>query len=65
MSDYGMEDMVYKINFEAARLACDVITSFENSHEPVSHFVAGSLARPTEPLQCRPMSMTRGPGCDF
>ncbi len=43
MSDYGMEDMVYKINFEAARLACDVITSFENSHEPVSHFVAGSL----------------------
>jgi len=43
MSDYGMEDMVYKINFEAARLACDVITSFENSQEPLSHFVAGSL----------------------
>jgi 5-methyltetrahydrofolate--homocysteine methyltransferase len=43
MSDYGMEDLVYKINFEAARLARDVITSFEGSPEPESHFIAGSL----------------------
>jgi len=43
MTDYGMEDQVYNLNFEAARLARDTITRFENSEEPLEHFIAGSL----------------------
>jgi 5-methyltetrahydrofolate--homocysteine methyltransferase len=43
MTDYGMEDQVYNLNFEAARLAGETITRFENSEEPLEHFIAGSL----------------------
>jgi 5-methyltetrahydrofolate--homocysteine methyltransferase len=43
MADYGMEDQVYNLNFEAARLAGETITRFENSEEPLEHFIAGSL----------------------
>jgi 5-methyltetrahydrofolate--homocysteine methyltransferase len=43
MSDYGMEDQVYNLNFQAARLAALAITDFENSAEPEQHFIAGTL----------------------
>jgi len=43
MSDYGMEDLVYEMNFQSARLVAGAITEFENSNEPESHYIAGSL----------------------
>ncbi len=43
MADYGMEDQVYKLNFESARLAMKAITGFENSQEPEEHFISGTL----------------------
>lgn len=43
MSDYGMESLVYEMNFQSARLVADAITEFENSKEPQSHYIAGTL----------------------
>ncbi len=43
MSDYGMEDQVYNLNLQAAHLAVEAITEFENSAEPEKHFIAGTL----------------------
>ncbi len=43
MSDYGMEDHVYNLNLQSARLAYEAITEFEKSGEPQEHFVAGTL----------------------
>ena len=43
MSDYGMENQVYEMNFQSARLAAEAITEFENSEKPESHFIAGTL----------------------
>ena len=43
MADYGMEGMVYEMNFKSARLAAEAITEFEKSEKPESHFVAGTL----------------------
>jgi len=43
MSDYGMEDQVYKMNFQSAQLAKEVIAKFENNKEPQEHFIAGTL----------------------
>jgi 5-methyltetrahydrofolate--homocysteine methyltransferase len=43
MADYGMEEQVYNMNFQSARLAIEAITRFENSEEPKEHFIAGTL----------------------
>jgi len=43
MADYGMEDHVYEMNVQAARLAEKAIILFEGSEKPVSHFIAGSI----------------------
>ncbi len=43
MADYGMEEQVYNLNYNAAVLARGAICSYENSGKPVSHFVAGTL----------------------
>ena len=43
MWDYRMEDQVYNLNLKAARLASSAIVEFENSAEPQSHFIAGTL----------------------
>jgi 5-methyltetrahydrofolate--homocysteine methyltransferase len=43
MSDYGMEDQVYDMNFQSAQLAVETIMAFENSGEPEEHFIAGTL----------------------
>ena len=41
MADYGMEDLVYRINFESAKIACEVRDEFNDSDKP--RFVAGIL----------------------
>ena len=43
MSDYGMEDHVYNMNLQSARLVAEAIAEFENSVEPQSHYIAGTL----------------------
>jgi 5-methyltetrahydrofolate--homocysteine methyltransferase len=43
MSDYGMENRVYEMNLQAARIAAEAITEFESSGEPETHFIAGTL----------------------
>ncbi len=43
MADYGMEDLVYELNFAAARLAADTIAAFEKQEGGGVHFVAGTL----------------------
>ena len=48
-----MEDMVYDMNYQSARLAAEAIRKFENGNEG-DHFIAGTL-KLTKPLQCRLM----------
>ena len=43
MSDYGMENLVYNMNLQSARLAVEAIKEFENPGEKEIHFIAGSL----------------------
>ncbi len=49
MADYGMEELVSRLNYQSAKIAKETILEFENSvagdfSEPcVSHFVAGTL----------------------
>jgi 5-methyltetrahydrofolate--homocysteine methyltransferase len=43
MADYGMESLVYELNVKSARNAAETIMEFENSSEPLHHFVAGTL----------------------
>ena len=43
MADYGMEDLVYEINFESARIAKEVATEFTNRESNKPRFVAGAM----------------------
>jgi len=43
MSDYGMEENVYKLNFQSARIAAESITEFEKRANGGSHYIAGTL----------------------
>ena len=43
MADYGMEDQIYEMNFQSAKLAEKAITQFENSEKPENHFIVGTL----------------------
>lgn len=43
MADYGMESHVYNMNYQSALLALQAIKEFENSPEPLRHYVAGTL----------------------
>ena len=43
MWDYGMEDHVYNMNLQSARIAAEAICEFEKSDEPQEHFIAGTL----------------------
>jgi 5-methyltetrahydrofolate--homocysteine methyltransferase len=43
MSDYGMESHVYDMNRQSAMLAAEAIGEFENSGNPETHFIAGTL----------------------
>ncbi|MFT8313088.1 MAG: methionine synthase [Clostridium sp.] len=42
-SDYGMEDKIYDINFNGARLAREVADEFTNNNPEKPRFVAGSV----------------------
>lgn len=43
MADYGMEELVYELNFESARLAREVADSFTAANPDKPRFVAGSM----------------------
>jgi len=43
MADYGMEDLVYEMNLQSARIAAETIAEFENSKETSEHFIVGTL----------------------
>lgn len=43
MADYGMEEYVYEMNLNAARLAVGAIEYYENTGKVKPHFVAGTL----------------------
>jgi 5-methyltetrahydrofolate--homocysteine methyltransferase len=43
MADYGMEDLVYEMNLQSARIAAEAIVEFENSKEPSEHYIVGTL----------------------
>ncbi len=43
MADYGMENHVYEINFQSAKLAREAIILYEKSGDTQEHFVAGTL----------------------
>lgn len=43
MADYNMEDLVYELNFESARLAKEVAEEFTKKNPEQPRFVAGSI----------------------
>ncbi|MBD3862672.1 homocysteine S-methyltransferase family protein [Olleya marilimosa] len=43
MADYNMEDLVYELNFESAKIAKYVATEFTNKNPEKPRFVAGSI----------------------
>ncbi|HKK41256.1 MAG TPA: methionine synthase [Bacteroidales bacterium] len=43
MADYGMEDMVYELNFRAAQNAAEVIGEFMKSGSGLQRFIVGTL----------------------
>ncbi|MFZ0281384.1 MAG: homocysteine S-methyltransferase family protein, partial [Bacteroidales bacterium] len=43
MADYGMEELVYKMNFQSARLAVQAVREFEGTENPENHFIVGTL----------------------
>ena len=43
MADYKMEELVYEINFESARIACEVAREFSDKEPHKPRFVAGSI----------------------
>ena len=43
MSDYGMEELVYELNFQSARLVAESISEYEGSGKSAPHFIAGTL----------------------
>ncbi len=45
MADYNMEDLVYELNYESARLAREVADEFTTREPDKPRFVAGSMGR--------------------
>jgi 5-methyltetrahydrofolate--homocysteine methyltransferase len=43
MADYGMENQVYDLNLQSARLVAEAIKEFEGSDKSGNHFIAGTL----------------------
>lgn len=43
MEDYGMQDLVYELNYESARIAKEVAEEFTNANPNKPRFVAGSI----------------------
>lgn len=53
-ADYGTEDYVYKLNFEAARLAKEAIEEFTKGNPEIPRFVAGALGPTNKTLSLSP-----------
>jgi 5-methyltetrahydrofolate--homocysteine methyltransferase len=43
MADYGMDSLVYELNFQAALLARSAVSEFEEKTRSADHFVVGTL----------------------
>ncbi len=43
MADYALEDLVYELNFESAKLAKEATAAFEAKHPNTPKFVAGAI----------------------
>jgi 5-methyltetrahydrofolate--homocysteine methyltransferase len=43
MADYGMEELVYELNFEAAKVALSAVDEYEKRSGEKGHFVTGTL----------------------
>jgi len=43
MADYGMEDQVYNLNYQSARLAREAVNTYEKDKVYNLHFIAGTL----------------------
>ena len=43
MADYALEDLVYELNYESARLAKEACIEYEKQHPGTAKFVAGSI----------------------
>ncbi len=43
MSDYGMEELVYEMNLQSARIAAETIAEYERSGGDGNHYIAGTL----------------------
>ncbi len=43
LADYGLQDLVYELNLEAARLAREAVASYEADHPGARRWVAGSI----------------------
>jgi 5-methyltetrahydrofolate--homocysteine methyltransferase len=43
MADYGMEDLVYELNLQSARMAAEAISEYEGRDNQGTHYIAGTL----------------------
>ena len=58
MADYFMEDLVYELNYESARIAKQVADEFTAKEPHKPRFVVGSIG-PTNKTACHQMLMIR------
>ena len=54
MADYGMESLVYELNFEAAKLACSAVAEWDAKTPDRPRFVAGVLGPTTKTTSLSP-----------
>ena len=59
MADYHMEELVYELNYESARIAKKVADEFTDKEPHKPRFVAGVSVPPIKRPVCRQMSMTQ------
>lgn len=54
MADYDMEDLVYELNFESAKLAKQAIKEYQEKHPGAVRFVAGAIGPTNRTLSLSP-----------
>jgi 5-methyltetrahydrofolate--homocysteine methyltransferase len=59
-SDYKTEELVYEINYEAARIAKEIATSFSKNNPDKPRFVAGAIGPTNKSLSLSPDVMRPG-----
>ena len=60
MADYAMEDLVYELNVQSARLAREVADEFTKANPHKPRFVAGSIGPTNRTASMSPDVMTPG-----